>query len=67
MAILGGGTPANDAGIRCYGIPSGSEFSSLIATILMVGREDHGLGLAALEALRKLKSPAHIQVYVTPT
>ena len=67
IAILGGGTPAKDVGIRFYGIPSGYEFGSLIETILMVGREDHGLGTAALEALRHLKTPAHIQVYVTPT
>ena len=67
IAILGAGSPAKDAGIRFYGIPSGYEFGSLIETILMVGREDHGLGAAALEALRRLKTPAHIQVYVTPT
>ncbi|OGF15652.1 MAG: hypothetical protein A2W00_01085 [Candidatus Eisenbacteria bacterium RBG_16_71_46] len=67
IAILAAGSPAKDARIRFYGIPSGYEFGSLIETILMVGRQDHGLGAAALEALRRLKTPAHVQVYVTPT
>jgi alkyl hydroperoxide reductase subunit AhpF len=67
VAILGDGTPAKDHGIRFYGIPSGYEFGSLIETILMVGRDEPGLGAPALEALHKLKTPAHIQVYVTPT
>ncbi len=67
IAILGDGAPAKDHGIRFYGIPSGYEFGSLIETILMVGRDEHGLGRPALDALQKLKTPAHIQVYVTPT
>jgi glutaredoxin-like protein len=67
IAILGDGTPAKDAGIRFYGIPSGYEFGSLVETIMMVGQDEPGLSAAADQALQQLRTPAHIQVYVTPT
>jgi len=56
-----------DYGIRYYGIPSGYEFASLLDIILYVSRGDSGLKPGALERLRDLDHPIHLQVFVTPT
>jgi alkyl hydroperoxide reductase subunit AhpF len=56
-----------DYGIRFNGIPSGFEFSSLIQDILIVSKRDSGLRLETREQLRKMSSPIHLKVFVTPT
>ncbi|NLG51376.1 MAG: glutaredoxin [Chloroflexi bacterium] len=56
-----------DYGIRFYGIPSGYEFTSLIEDIVDVSRGKAELSDQTLEALKGLKEPVHIQVFVTPT
>ena len=57
----------DDRGIRFYGIPSGYEFISLIEDIKMVSSGNSGLQPKAKEVLAKLKSPLHMQIFVTPT
>jgi glutaredoxin-like protein len=54
-------------GIRYFGIPSGYEFASLIADIEMVSRGRSGLSQESIEKIKRIKSPVHIQVFVTPT
>lgn len=56
-----------DYGIRYYGIPSGYEFSSLLQTIVDVANGDSGLSKQSRELLKSLKTPLHLQVFVTPT
>lgn len=67
VAIVADGEDAKDYGIRLYGIPSGYEFSTLIADILMVSERESGLDASTKEYLRELESPLHLQVFVTPT
>ena len=56
-----------DRGIRFYGIPSGYEFGVLLDDILMVSGRDSELAAESRKKLGGLKSPLHIQVFVTPT
>lgn len=56
-----------DYGIRYSGIPAGSEFSSLINTIVLVSSRDSGLDPQTRQALAGLKKAVHLQVFVTPT
>jgi glutaredoxin-like protein len=56
-----------DYGIRYAGIPSGHEFSSLINDLLLVSSRDSGLKETTRAALKELKEPITLQVYVTPT
>ena len=63
IAIVG----EKDYGVRYYGIPSGYEFSSLVADIIGVSQGDSGLAQATREALVGLAEPVHLQVLVTPT
>lgn len=65
IAVLGEGD--RDYGIRFFGVPAGYEFSSLLEAIKMVASGDSGLSPEAREALRGLKKPVHIQVFVTLT
>jgi len=67
VAIVADGDDAKDYGIRLYGIPSGYEFSTLIADIVMVSSRDSGLSDGAKQYIRELESPLHMQVFVTPT
>lgn len=60
-------TGTKDYGIRMYGIPSGYEFGSFIEAIKMVSAGESGLSPATKEMVAKLKAPAHIQVFITPT
>lgn len=66
ILMQGGNTP-KDYGIRYLGIPSGYEFSSLIQDILLVGQRDSGLAQPTRQWLADLKTPVHLQVFVTPT
>jgi alkyl hydroperoxide reductase subunit AhpF len=56
-----------DYGIRYSGIPAGSEFSSLINTMVLVSSRDSGLDPQTRQVLAGLKKPVHLQVFVTPT
>lgn len=60
-------SPDKDYGIRYYGIPSGYEFASLLEDILMISSGDSGLQPETKDALKQVKNPVHIQVFVTPT
>jgi len=61
------GEAVTDFGIRLAGIPDGHEFASLIQDILLVSSRDSGLGDQTREALKGLKEPVNLQVFVTPT
>lgn len=61
------GKPFIDSGIRFYGIPAGSEFTTLINDLIMVSKRDSGLNRETREFLASLKAPLHLQVFVTPT
>lgn len=63
IAVMG----EKDYGIRFYGIPSGYEFSSLLAAILMVSTGVTKLGQDTRKFLDNLVKPIHLQVFVTPT
>ena len=56
-----------DYGVRFYGIPSGYEFSSLIESIVAVGKRQPSLSKKSLAEILRLDKPVHIQVFVTPT
>jgi glutaredoxin-like protein len=56
-----------DFGIRFYGLPAGYEFSSLLDAILMVSKGESELSFEAKKALSEVKTPLHLQVFVTPT
>ncbi len=67
LAVVSGGDEAKDYGIRFFGIPSGYEFSTLIEDIVMVSKGESGLSAQTKAQLKALKSPLHLQVFVTPT
>lgn len=56
-----------DYGVRFAGIPSGYEFSSLIQGLILVSGRDSGLTPKTRQALKELKKPVLLQVFVTPT
>jgi glutaredoxin-like protein len=63
IAVIG----AKDYGIRFYGIPSGYEFATLVEDIVDVSRSESGLSPEIKSTLAKLKTPMHLQVFITPT
>jgi glutaredoxin-like protein len=67
IALVRGGDPERDYGIRFFGIPSGYEFSTLIQDIVMVSSGDSGLKQQTTDQLAKLAESVHLQVFVTPT
>jgi alkyl hydroperoxide reductase subunit AhpF len=64
IAVLGA---AKDHGIRFYGLPSGYEFGSLIATILDVSAGESGLANDTRRALAALEHDVRVHVFSTPT
>ena len=56
-----------DYGIRFYGIPAGYEFVSLTNTIMAVSKGESGLSEETKAALKKLKDPVHLHVFITLT
>jgi len=56
-----------DYGVRFFGIPSGYEFTSLVEAVIDVSKGKTDLSAETLETLAKLKTPIHMQVFVTPT
>jgi glutaredoxin-like protein len=64
LAVAG---ESKDYGIRFFGIPSGYEFVSLIEAVRLVAGGEHGLSEDTVRRMSTVKTPVHIQVYVTPT
>jgi glutaredoxin-like protein len=52
--------------VRFLGLPSGYEFTTLLADIVDVSRGVTGLATTTLETVRAIDEPVHIQVFVTP-
>ena len=63
IAVIG----KKDYGIRMFGIPSGYEFGSLIESIKLVSEGESGLSAETKNMVARLKQPATIQVFITPT
>ena len=58
---------AEDYGIRFYGLPGGYEFSNLIDAVVVASSGQPALSAETGEALAKVTTPIHIQVFTTPT
>lgn len=52
--------------LRYYGLPGGHQFANFIETIIMSSRADVTIGRDASVALKKLREPARVSVFVTP-
>jgi glutaredoxin-like protein len=63
IAIIG----RKDYGVRIYGIPYGYELQTLIEAIINVSRGKTDLSDKTKSILAEVKSPVHIQVFVTLT
>jgi len=63
VAIIG----AKDYGLRFYGLPYGYEFQTLLEGMVSVSHGKAEVSEEAREKLRGIKSPVHIQVFVTLT
>jgi glutaredoxin-like protein len=59
----------NDRGtlVKFFGVPAGYEFSTFLTAIIQVSRGETELSPETRKALTGLKTPVHIQVFVTPT
>ena len=53
--------------VKFYGVPAGYEFSTFLAAIIQVSRGETELSPETRKALTSLKTPVHVQVFVTPT
>ena len=56
-----------DYGVRFYGLPYGYEFQTLLETIIDVSQGKTDISDKTREVLREVKTPVHIQVFVTLT
>lgn len=64
----GADAPAGQgASVRFLGLPSGYEFSTLLADVVDVSKGRTDLSEATRAAVRAIDQPVHIQVFVTPT
>ncbi|MGD0644367.1 MAG: thioredoxin family protein [Candidatus Bathyarchaeia archaeon] len=63
LAIIG----KKDYGVRIYGIPYGYELQTLIEAIINVSKGKTDLSDKTKSILAEVKSPVHIQVFVTLT
>ncbi|XHH08523.1 MAG: thioredoxin family protein [Candidatus Bathyarchaeia archaeon] len=63
LAIIG----AKDYGVRIYGLPYGYELQALIDAIFNVSKGQAKLSDKTKKILRDVKSPVHIQVFVSLT
>jgi glutaredoxin-like protein len=63
LAIIG----KKDYGVRIYGIPYGYELQTLIEAIINVSKGKTDLSDKTKLILKEVKSPVHIQVFVTLT
>jgi alkyl hydroperoxide reductase subunit AhpF len=53
--------------IRFFGLPAGYEFATLVEDLIDVSRRRSRLSEGTRRALASLRSPLHLQVFVTPT
>ena len=67
VLVGGSGGELVDYGVRFYGVPAGSEFTTLIHDILLVSKRDSGLSQDTRNFLHQLTEPLNLQVFVTPT
>lgn len=56
-----------DYGMRYFGIPSGYEFASLLESIEIVSTGITQLSAETIEKIKKVNTPVHLQIFVTPT
>ena len=56
-----------DYGVRFYGLPYGYEFTTLIEAVGNVSRGKTDISDKTREMLREVKTPVHIQVFITLT
>ena len=56
-----------DYGIRFYGLPYGYEFQTLLESVINVSRGRTDLSEETKNKLKEIKTPVHIQVFVTLT
>jgi glutaredoxin-like protein len=56
-----------DYRVKYYGFPFGYEFQTLVEALINVSRGNTDLSAKTKELLREVKSPVHIQVFVTLT
>jgi len=56
-----------DYGLRFYGLPYGYEFQTLIEAVIDVSRGKTDISDKTREVLKEVKTPVHIQVFVTLT
>lgn len=66
-AIILLGEQDKDYGIRFFGIPSGYEFSTLLADIIEVSVGESDLPDELKQKISAISSPVDIKVFVTPT
>jgi alkyl hydroperoxide reductase subunit AhpF len=64
IAVLG---ETEDYGVRCYGLPTGYEFGSLVEAILDVSRGTSGLSDETRAGLAALDRDVRLRVFSTPT
>lgn len=57
----------DEARVRYFGGPFGSEFPNFIKDIQQISRSETALSDATRQALAAIKEPIHLQVFVTPT
>jgi glutaredoxin-like protein len=63
LAIIG----KKDYGVRIYGIPYGYELQTLVEAVINVSKDTTNLSEKTKAILADVKSPVHIQVFVTFT
>ena len=49
------------------GPPLGTELAALVSAVIVAGRTDSGLLAVTQQALTRLRSPVHLQIFTTPT
>lgn len=55
------------ANVRFLGLPGGYEFSTLLADVVDISKGRTDLSAGALDVVRAIDTPVHVQVFVTPT
>jgi glutaredoxin-like protein len=63
LAIVG----ERDYGVRFYGLPYGYEFQTLLEIVINVSRRKTDISDKTRELLKEVKTPVHIQVFITLT
>jgi glutaredoxin-like protein len=53
--------------VRLFGVPAGYEFSTFLTDIILLSRGETELSPETRKVLATVKTPVHVQVFVTPT